>query len=83
MRKMLYIYPTAFEDVRTDPITRFLQAWDCWKTHGDTGAAWFFLKLGWDRMWNVGYYAPGGPMDTLFKGWRDCAICELDHTSKP
>lgn len=82
VRKMLYIYPTAFEDVRTSFIVRFWQALQCWR-YGDTGAALFHWTLAWDRMLNRGYYAPGGAIDKLFDGWRDHDVCEVDHTSKP
>lgn len=71
MRKLIYKYPAAFADVSTDPITRFIQAWDCWKKHGDKSAARFYARLGWDRLWGIGWYKPGGEMDKLFKGWRE------------
>lgn len=76
MRKMLYIYPTAFEDVRTGFVMRFWQALQCWR-YGDTGAALFHWTLGWDRLLNRGYYEPGGAIDQMFDGWRSDGASQM------
>lgn len=81
MRKMLYTYPAAFEDVRTGFLPRFWQAFQCWR-YGDRGAALFHWTLARDRLLNRGYYAPGAEIDQMFPGWRHDA-CDPVHTGRP